>query len=374
MTVEENGRIMNTELHKEATKAYMSYAMSVLLGRHCVPPAIMATDNFKTIWMLELGTLDDVFTTRPPWRWLDDQFGLLDYKTAQLVKEALKYGSGSDTYASFKNPTSSIHDANERFCTTPIHDGMWTPMRERAWNPYTPMSPPRILGKIETLALGDLVLNISRGVLVQEHKKHQLLVQDGPILLVGVTVRLAHRGTTPVPMPLLAIYTWWTAAHDTMFSIFTGTLGGQPMTPRGADLDIMSPGIGGDNDEPWFLPDILVNVRKSGDDAALGVIREVLLGVRKHDRVYLFLCDNLCSVWFASEMKALSDDCEQFMSFPPGHIYSIKTVPAVVLNPENQYTAIAAATYSASVVEVATIVCFLHLPPRLALLLKTNNL
>ncbi|MBA0562688.1 hypothetical protein Golob_007713 [Gossypium lobatum] len=30
------------------------------------------------------------------------------------------------------------------------------------------------------------------------------------------------------------------------------------------------------------------------------------------------------SVWFASEMKALSDDCEQFMSFLPGHIYSSK--------------------------------------------------
>ncbi|CAI9109436.1 OLC1v1009257C1 [Oldenlandia corymbosa var. corymbosa] len=31
------------------------------------------------------------------------------------------------------------------------------------------------------------------------------------------------------------------------------------------------------------------------------------------------------SVWFASEMKALSDDCERFMSFLPGHIYSSKT-------------------------------------------------
>ncbi|MCO5608465.1 hypothetical protein L7F22_062675 [Adiantum nelumboides] len=30
------------------------------------------------------------------------------------------------------------------------------------------------------------------------------------------------------------------------------------------------------------------------------------------------------SVWFASEMKALKDDCEQFQSFPPGHIYSSK--------------------------------------------------
>ncbi|XP_047327678.1 asparagine synthetase [glutamine-hydrolyzing] 2-like [Impatiens glandulifera] len=31
------------------------------------------------------------------------------------------------------------------------------------------------------------------------------------------------------------------------------------------------------------------------------------------------------SVWFASEMKALSDDCERFISFPPGHLYSSKT-------------------------------------------------
>eukprot|EP00253_Pinus_taeda_P024409 PITA_24409 len=30
------------------------------------------------------------------------------------------------------------------------------------------------------------------------------------------------------------------------------------------------------------------------------------------------------SVWFASEMKALHDDCESFESFPPGHIYSSK--------------------------------------------------
>ncbi|GKB47570.1 hypothetical protein Tco_0898323, partial [Tanacetum coccineum] len=95
MTDGENGRIVNTELHKEANKSYMSYAMSVLLGRRCKV-------------MLELRTLDGVLTTRPPWRWLDDQFGLLDYKNAQLVKEALKYGSGA----------------------TPIHDGMRTPMHD----------------------------------------------------------------------------------------------------------------------------------------------------------------------------------------------------------------------------------------------------
>jgi asparagine synthase (glutamine-hydrolysing) len=31
------------------------------------------------------------------------------------------------------------------------------------------------------------------------------------------------------------------------------------------------------------------------------------------------------SVWFASEMKALKDDCERFEVFPPGHIYSSKS-------------------------------------------------
>ncbi|PAN25183.1 hypothetical protein PAHAL_4G282300 [Panicum hallii] len=31
------------------------------------------------------------------------------------------------------------------------------------------------------------------------------------------------------------------------------------------------------------------------------------------------------SVWFSSEMKALSDDCERFVAFPPGHLYSSKT-------------------------------------------------
>ncbi|KAM7262251.1 hypothetical protein ACFE04_021328 [Oxalis oulophora] len=30
------------------------------------------------------------------------------------------------------------------------------------------------------------------------------------------------------------------------------------------------------------------------------------------------------SIWFASEMKALIDDCERLISFPPGHIYSSK--------------------------------------------------
>lgn len=33
---------------------------------------------------------------------------------------------------------------------------------------------------------------------------------------------------------------------------------------------------GGDGEGPWFLPDILVNVRRPGDDTSPGVIREML--------------------------------------------------------------------------------------------------
>ncbi|KAF8411783.1 hypothetical protein HHK36_004342 [Tetracentron sinense] len=33
---------------------------------------------------------------------------------------------------------------------------------------------------------------------------------------------------------------------------------------------------GGDSEGPRFMPDVLVNVRKSGDDLVIGVVREVL--------------------------------------------------------------------------------------------------
>ncbi|KAK8552325.1 hypothetical protein V6N12_040926 [Hibiscus sabdariffa] len=58
-------------------------------------------------------------------------------------------------------------------------------------------------------------------------------------------------------------------------SYIPGTPGGQPMTPGTGGLDVMSPVIGADNEGPWFMPDILVNVHKSGDET-LGVIQEVL--------------------------------------------------------------------------------------------------
>ncbi|XLR29181.1 hypothetical protein S83_021331 [Arachis hypogaea] len=53
------------------------------------------------------------------------------------------------------------------------------------------------------------------------------------------------------------------------------TPGGPPMTPGTGGLDMMSPVLGGDNEGAWFMPDILVNVHRPGEES-IGVIRDVL--------------------------------------------------------------------------------------------------
>lgn len=34
--------------------------------------------------------------------------------------------------------------------------------------------------------------------------------------------------------------------------------------------------VGADSEGPWFMPDILVNVRRAGEESIAGIIREVL--------------------------------------------------------------------------------------------------
>ncbi|MFQ6669177.1 hypothetical protein Gotur_034530, partial [Gossypium turneri] len=60
------------------------------------------------------------------------------------TRDTSRYGMGSET------PTHPSRAPLHPYMTptrdpgaTPIHDGMRTPMRYRAWNPYAPMSPPR---------------------------------------------------------------------------------------------------------------------------------------------------------------------------------------------------------------------------------------
>ncbi|ESQ52016.1 hypothetical protein EUTSA_v10017893mg, partial [Eutrema salsugineum] len=55
-----------------------------------------------------------------------------------------QYNMGSQTpMHPSRTPLHSCMTPMRDSGATPIHDGMRTPMRDRAWNPYTPMSPPR---------------------------------------------------------------------------------------------------------------------------------------------------------------------------------------------------------------------------------------
>ncbi|MCO5596422.1 hypothetical protein L7F22_050485 [Adiantum nelumboides] len=56
-----------------------------------------------------------------------------------------------------------------------------------------------------------------------------------------------------------------------------GTPGGQPMTPGTGGLDAMSPIAGGQETESrWGLPDVVVTLRRTGEDPQIAVIKEVL--------------------------------------------------------------------------------------------------
>ncbi|AEC08936.1 Transcription elongation factor Spt5 [Arabidopsis thaliana] len=139
---------------------------------------------------------------------------------------------------------------------TPIHDGMRTPMRGRAWNPYMPMSPPRD--------------NWEDGNPGSWGTSPYEAATPGSDWGSSTPGRSSYRDAgTPInnanaPSPMTPSST----------SYLPTTPGGQAMTP-GTDLDVMSLDIGGDA-ETRFIPGILVNVHKAGEDRNPGVIRDVL--------------------------------------------------------------------------------------------------
>ncbi|KAG6779572.1 hypothetical protein POTOM_015965 [Populus tomentosa] len=59
-------------------------------------------------------------------------------------RDTPRYGMGSETpMHPSRTPLRPYMTPMRDAGATPIHDGMRTPMRDRAWNPYAPMSPPR---------------------------------------------------------------------------------------------------------------------------------------------------------------------------------------------------------------------------------------
>ncbi|MBA0691978.1 hypothetical protein Goari_009576, partial [Gossypium aridum] len=60
------------------------------------------------------------------------------------TRDTSRYGMGSETPMHPSRTPLHLYITPMRDPgATPIHDGMRTPMRDRAWNPYAPMSPPR---------------------------------------------------------------------------------------------------------------------------------------------------------------------------------------------------------------------------------------
>ncbi|KAG7573568.1 Spt5 transcription elongation factor N-terminal [Arabidopsis suecica] len=139
---------------------------------------------------------------------------------------------------------------------TPIHDGMRTPMRGRAWNPYMPMSPPRDNwedGNPGSWGTGPYEASTPGSGWGSGTPSRSSYSDAGTPI---------NNANAPSPMtPSSASY-------------LPTTPGGQPMTP-GTDLDVMSHDLGGDA-ETRFVPGILVNVHKAGEDSKPGVIRDVL--------------------------------------------------------------------------------------------------
>ncbi|GFZ09891.1 global transcription factor group A2 [Actinidia rufa] len=170
-----------------------------------------------------------------------------------------RYGSGSET---------PMHPSR-----TPLHPYMTpnersgrTPMRDRAWNPYTPMSPPRDSwedgnpGSWGTSPQYQLGSPPSRTYEAPTPGSGWANTPGGNYSEAGTPRDGSHAYADDAKFRFIPSWHSWR----------------KPMTPGSGGLDIMSPVVGGNNEGLWVLSDILVNVRRSGEGTAIGVVREVL--------------------------------------------------------------------------------------------------
>ncbi|KAF3506052.1 hypothetical protein F2Q69_00002575 [Brassica cretica] len=200
------------------------------------------------------------------------------------VKDTSRYSMGSETpMHPSRTPLHPYMTPMRDAGATPIHDGMRTPMRDRAWNPYTPMSPPRDNWEEGNPGSWGTSPNYqpgsppSRAYEAPTPGSGWASTPGGSYSDAG-TPRDSGSAYVNAPSPYLPS-TPGQPMTPSSASYLPGTPGGQPMTP-GTGLDVMSPVIGGDA-EAWFMPDILVEIHKVGEDSDVGVIRDVSDGTCK---------------------------------------------------------------------------------------------
>ncbi|XP_031488629.1 putative transcription elongation factor SPT5 homolog 1 [Nymphaea colorata] len=203
---------------------------------------------------------------------------------ATPYRDSHRYGLGSETpMHPSRTPMHPTMTPMRDPGATPIHDGMRTPMRDRAWNPYAPMSPAR--DNWEDGNPGSWGSAASPRYQPGTPARPYEAPTPGSGWAPTPAANFAEAGTprestsayANAPSPYLPSTPGGQPMTPSSAAYLPGTPGGQPMTPGNVGLDMMSPAIGGEGEGQWFLPDILVNVRKSGDDPQIGVVREVLM-------------------------------------------------------------------------------------------------
>ncbi|KAK9106284.1 hypothetical protein Syun_022295 [Stephania yunnanensis] len=197
-------------------------------------------------------------------------------------RDTPRYGLGSETpMHPSRTPLHPIMTPMRDPGATPIHDGMRTPMRDRAWNPYVPMSPPRDNWEDGNPASWGTSPQYQQPGTPPARPYEAPTPGSGWANTPGGsyseagTPRESSGAYASAPSPYLPS-TPGQPMTPSSTSYLPGTPGGQPMTPGGGGLDIMSPTIGGDSDGPWLMTDIWVNVRRPGEDSTVGIVRDVL--------------------------------------------------------------------------------------------------
>ncbi|CAL1412672.1 unnamed protein product [Linum trigynum] len=184
-------------------------------------------------------------------------------------RDSSRYGMGSETpMHPSRTPLHPYMTPMRDSGATPIHDGMRTPMRDRAWNPYAPMSPPRDNWEDGNPGSWGTSPQYQRGS--TPSRTYEAPTPGGNYSDTG-TPRDSSSAYANAPSPYMPSTPGQPMTPGST-AYLPGTPGGQPMTPGTGGLDAMSPVL--DNEGGSLMPEILVNVH-IGDESLVGVVREV---------------------------------------------------------------------------------------------------
>ncbi|KAG5067463.1 hypothetical protein JHK86_011194 [Glycine max] len=178
-----------------------------------------------------------------------DRNHISDNVAVTPYRDTSRYGMGSETpMHPSRTPLHPYMTPMRDPGATPIHDGMRTPMRDPAWNPYTPMSPPRD--------------NWEDGNPGSWAASPQYQPGSPPSRPYEAPTPGAGWASTPggnyseagtprdssayanAPSPYLPSTPGGQPMTPSSASYLPGTPGGQPMTPGTGGMDMMSPVLG----------------------------------------------------------------------------------------------------------------------------------